>query len=42
MMVGMGFPEARSAKAVQMTSNQGVEQALEWLMAHENGEDARQ
>ncbi|XP_046663538.1 UBX domain-containing protein 1 [Homalodisca vitripennis] len=34
MLVEMGFTEEKAAKALAVTGNQGVEPAMEWLLAH--------
>lgn len=34
MLISMGFPEAPAARAIELTGNKGVEEAMEWLLAH--------
>lgn len=36
-LVEMGFEEARAKKALEQTGWQGVEAAMEWLLAHPEG-----
>ncbi|XP_067374067.1 UBX domain-containing protein 1 isoform X2 [Channa argus] len=38
-LLEMGFERNRAEKAVANTGNQGIEQAMDWLMEHENDPD---
>ncbi|XP_040904075.1 UBX domain-containing protein 1 [Toxotes jaculatrix] len=38
-LLEMGFDRNRAEKAVAYTGNQGIEQAMDWLMEHENDPD---
>ncbi|KAF0039794.1 hypothetical protein F2P81_008029 [Scophthalmus maximus] len=38
-LLEMGFDRNRAEKAVANTGNQGIEQAMDWLMEHENDPD---
>lgn len=38
-LLEMGFERNRAEKAVAKTGNQGIEQAMDWLMEHENDPD---
>lgn len=38
-LLEMGFERNRAEKAVAITGNQGIEQAMDWLMEHENDPD---
>ncbi|XP_032384133.1 UBX domain-containing protein 1 [Etheostoma spectabile] len=38
-LLEMGFDRNRAEKAVAHTGNQGIEQAMDWLMEHENDPD---
>ncbi|CAJ1058711.1 UBX domain-containing protein 1 isoform X2 [Xyrichtys novacula] len=38
-LLEMGFDRNRAEKAVAKTGNQGIEQAMDWLMEHENDPD---
>lgn len=38
-LMEMGFDRNRAEKAVANTGNQGIEQAMDWLMEHENDPD---
>nr|ACQ59025.1 SAPK substrate protein 1 [Anoplopoma fimbria] len=38
-LLEMGFERNRAEKAVAHTGNQGIEQAMDWLMEHENDPD---
>uniref|UniRef100_A0A3P9L9V1 UBX domain protein 1 n=1 Tax=Oryzias latipes TaxID=8090 RepID=A0A3P9L9V1_ORYLA len=38
-LLEMGFDRNRAERAVASTGNQGIEQAMDWLMAHENDPD---
>uniref|UniRef100_A0A3Q3W5G0 UBX domain protein 1 n=1 Tax=Mola mola TaxID=94237 RepID=A0A3Q3W5G0_MOLML len=38
-LLEMGFGRNRAEKAVAYTGNQGIEQAMDWLMEHENDPD---
>ncbi|KAG7230407.1 hypothetical protein INR49_024513 [Caranx melampygus] len=38
-LLEMGFDRNRAEKAVASTGNQGIEQAMDWLMEHENDPD---
>lgn len=38
-LLEMGFDRNRAEKAVAITGNQGIEQAMDWLMEHENDPD---
>ncbi|KAJ4946510.1 hypothetical protein JOQ06_024176 [Pogonophryne albipinna] len=38
-LMEMGFDRNRAEKAVASTGNQGIEQAMDWLMVHENDPD---
>ncbi|XP_056295984.1 UBX domain-containing protein 1 isoform X2 [Pseudoliparis swirei] len=38
-LLEMGFERNRAEKAVASTGNQGIEQAMDWLMGHENDPD---
>ncbi|XP_034037763.1 UBX domain-containing protein 1 [Thalassophryne amazonica] len=38
-LLEMGFDKNRAEKAVSNTGNQGIEQAMDWLMEHENDPD---
>ncbi|KAM3613398.1 uncharacterized protein V6R79_025377 [Siganus canaliculatus] len=38
-LLEMGFERNRAEKAVAYTGNQGIEQAMDWLMEHENDPD---
>uniref|UniRef100_A0A2M3Z982 Putative ubiquitin regulatory protein n=1 Tax=Anopheles braziliensis TaxID=58242 RepID=A0A2M3Z982_9DIPT len=33
-LVDMGFPKEKAERALEVTNNKGVEQAMEWLLAH--------
>ncbi|ETN60943.1 hypothetical protein AND_007421 [Anopheles darlingi] len=34
MLMDMGFPKEKAERALEVTNNKGVEQAMEWLLAH--------
>uniref|UniRef100_A0A182LZJ0 UBX domain-containing protein n=1 Tax=Anopheles culicifacies TaxID=139723 RepID=A0A182LZJ0_9DIPT len=34
MLIDMGFPKEKAERALEVTNNKGVEQAMEWLLAH--------
>ncbi|KAG8171799.1 hypothetical protein JTE90_028880, partial [Oedothorax gibbosus] len=34
LLMDMGFPQEKAERALSVTGNQGVEQAMEWLLAH--------
>ncbi|XP_074861361.1 UBX domain-containing protein 1 [Carettochelys insculpta] len=38
-LIEMGFPQNRAEKALALTGNQGIEQAMDWLMEHEDDPD---
>ncbi|XP_073208226.1 UBX domain-containing protein 1 isoform X1 [Lepidochelys kempii] len=38
-LIEMGFSQNRAEKALALTGNQGIEQAMDWLMEHENDPD---
>lgn len=38
-LLEMGFERNRAERAVAITGNQGIEQAMDWLMEHENDPD---
>lgn len=38
-LLEMGFERNRAEKAVAYTGNQGIEQAMDWLMEHEDDPD---
>ncbi|XP_049277132.1 UBX domain-containing protein 1-A [Anopheles funestus] len=33
-LIDMGFPKEKAERALEVTNNKGVEQAMEWLLAH--------
>lgn len=40
LLIDMGFNREKAEKALQMTGNKGVEQAMEWLLAHNDDVEA--
>uniref|UniRef100_A0A182QJE4 UBX domain-containing protein n=1 Tax=Anopheles farauti TaxID=69004 RepID=A0A182QJE4_9DIPT len=34
MLMDMGFPKEKAERALEVTNNTGIEQAMEWLLAH--------